>query len=124
MGFGRPNLACRQDLQGVGARQLGPFAAVRLPDVGGMRGLHTPETSNASFWIGRRGWRAKGAALRRPAAFSISTLPKYFPCVGVHADDRRTRVVAVRAHHAPEALQRRTSLVLVTRRQVQPVSLQ
>jgi len=36
----------------------------------------------------------------------------------------RARVIALCAHHAPEALQRRVSLVLVTRTQVQPVSLQ
>jgi hypothetical protein len=66
----------------------------------------------------------KEAPLSRSGAFSISMLPKHFLRVGVHADDRRARVVVVWAHHAPEALQRRTSLVLVTRRQVQPVSLQ
>ena len=30
MGFGRGNLARRQDLQGIGARQLGPFATVQV----------------------------------------------------------------------------------------------
>jgi len=54
VGFGRGNLARRQDLQRVGARQLDPFAAA--PGVGGMRGLHTPKTSKASFWIGPT-WR-------------------------------------------------------------------
>src|SRR5439155_12518652 len=39
--------------------QLGRFATVRLRDGGGMRGLHTPSTSNASFWIGPRWWVRK-----------------------------------------------------------------
>src|SRR5207248_9904005 len=64
--FGRGNLARRQCLSGVGAGYLALLAAVRLPDPGGMRGLHTPNTSNASFWIGPRR-RAQKKALCRYA---------------------------------------------------------
>ena len=60
----------------------------------------------------------------RPAAFSILMVPKYLFREGVHTDDRLARVADVWAHHTPEALQRRVSLVLVMRTQVQPVSLQ
>src|SRR5947199_10366388 len=52
MRLDRRHFARSQDLQGEGARQLGPFATMRLPDAGGRRALHAPNTSSASFWIG------------------------------------------------------------------------
>ena len=71
-------------------------------------------------------WRGERTALSRPAAFSVSmpTGSKGFLCAGTHGAQRRVPVIPVRAHHAPEALQRRVSLMLVMRTQVQPVSLQ
>jgi len=63
MGFGRGNLACGQDLQSVGKRQLGDFAAV----VEGTRGLHASETSTVSFWIGVK-WPRGERSLSRACA--------------------------------------------------------
>jgi hypothetical protein len=110
-------------------RTTAPPIRIDCPTEGNAR-LHTSVTSNGRFWIGR-GWIGRGVARRktalsRPAAFSVSipTGSKGFLCAGTHGAQRRVPVIPVRAHHAPEALQRRVSLMLVMRTQVQPVSLQ
>jgi hypothetical protein len=80
MGFGRGNLALRQDLQSMSARLFGPFATVQV----GVRGLHTPNTSNVSFWIGPEVAKGTPSAGRRR---QISRVRKYLPGVTVNADD-------------------------------------
>src|SRR5437868_174646 len=77
MGFGRGNLVRRQRLSGVRARYLGAFATVQ---VWGMRGLHTPNTSNPSFWIGPRRWQRERNALSRPAALLAGSRPARAGC--------------------------------------------
>src|SRR5438105_9707511 len=68
MRFSRGNLARGQDLQGIRAGCLAMPAAVRLPDPGGMRALHTPNyvKRELSDWSGARG--AKKAPLPARAA--------------------------------------------------------
>ena len=72
-------------------------------------------------------WSEGVAGGRAPSAdrrCSRSRGCQVLPTAGVHADERVRTGGRLWAHHAPEALQRRVSLVLVTRTQVQPVSLQ
>lgn len=61
--------------------------------------------------------QATGAVLDRHDA-------KVHSILGLDADDNRSRPLAAWPNDLPRALQRRRSLVLVTRRQVQPDSLQ
>src|SRR5712671_7200401 len=67
----RGHFARTQDLQDVGARQLGAFTTI----VWGMRGFHIPNTSNASFWIGPMCERKLLSAVGGALGFKV---PKYF----------------------------------------------
>jgi hypothetical protein len=100
------------------------FTAIELvdcPTYGECEVCISPKTSNASFWIGPRWWQAKEGALSRRRRSRSQRAPKYF--LGLHAGDRRG-FSPYGTIMRPETLYRRVSLVLVTRTQVQPVSLQ
>src|SRR5947209_15843736 len=72
-----------------------------------------PKTSNESFWIGRRDGKVKRSALSdRPRAQSQDG--KYFYSGRTRLPPGLAWMLTVQAHHAPEAVQRRVSLVLVT----------
>jgi len=161
----RGRLARRQDLQDVGARQLGSFAPVQVwarahwlmadprarpkgnancfspptdpaatcsisprsssPFAGCMgnaRFAYPPKRQMRALGLVRGGGeRKKRSVLSRRQALSASNGINYF--LSLTRRDHRT-VVAIWTDHAAEALHRRVSLVLVTRTQVQPVSLQ
>ena len=88
----RGHFARRQGLQGVGARQLGLFAMVQCRVIGldfrGMRVLHTPKTSNASFWIGPEvvGGKRPSAGRRRSRFRGCKYFLRwtYTPMTGAH----------------------------------------
>ena len=63
MRFSRGNLARGQDLQGIRAGCLAMPAAVRLPDPGGMRALHTPNYVKRELldWSGAGGQKSTSA---------------------------------------------------------------
>src|SRR6476620_11834777 len=75
----------------------------------------SPKRQMRAFGLVRGGGGRKKRS-QPPAALSVSKGTK------VLLGPTRRRVVAIWTDHAPEALQRRVSLVLVTRTQVQPVS--
>ena len=86
-----------------------------------MRDWHTPKTTTVSFWIGvKRGWQKERF---QPPATLLAPRSKVLLRHGLSERRPRARAVAS-GPHAPEPLQRRVSLALVTSTQVQPVSLQ
>ena len=70
MRFGRGNLARGRELQGIRAGCLAMPAAVRLPDPGGMRALHTPNYVKRELldWSGAAGGGKKSTSAVRAAA--------------------------------------------------------
>src|SRR6516225_11810402 len=80
----------------------------------------SPIRQMRAFGLVRGGGRKKRS--QPPAALSVSKGTKLL--LGPNMPATGARVVAIWTDYAPAALQRRVSLVLVTRTQVQPVSLQ
>src|SRR5204862_8274264 len=109
--FGRGNLARGRGLRGIRAGCLAMPAAVRLARPGGIRALHAPREGKRelSHWSPAAGGGKKSTSAVRAAA---------------HAGGRRAQAAALSTCSWLESRRVRISSVLVTRTQVQPVSLQ